>query len=83
MKCSPFQQALFGYSHVSLVMGRDGMGWHSLYSDCAMGQTVQSLNLIRSKRLYLLPNVQSKSGAQPASCSMGNGFFLVVSGSRC
>jgi len=36
-----------------------------------MGQTVQGLNLIRSKRLFLLPNVQSSSGAHPASGSKG------------
>jgi len=56
-------------------MRGDGMGWHSLFSECAVGQTVQDLNLIRSKGLFLLPNVQSSSGAQPASCSKGSGFF--------
>jgi len=40
-----------------------------------MGQKVQGLNLIRSKRLFLLPNVQSSSGAQPASGSKGTGVF--------
>jgi len=50
-------------------MGGDGMGWHSLFSECAVGQTVQDLNLIRSKELFLLPD------AQPASCSKGTGFF--------
>jgi len=51
------------------------MGWHSLFSDCAVGQTVQDLNLIRSKGLFLLPNVQSSFGAQPASGSKGTGFY--------
>jgi len=54
------------------------MGWHSLCCDCAVGQTVQDLNLIRNKRLFLLPNVQNSSGAQPASGSKDTGVFLAV-----
>jgi len=51
------------------------MGWHSLFRECAVGQTVQDLNLIKSKRLFLLPNVQSSSGVQPASSSKGTGVY--------
>jgi len=61
------------------------MGWHTLFSECAVGQTVQDLNLTRNKRLFLLPNVQNGSGALPASGPKGTGFFPAgkASGSRC
>jgi len=54
------------------------MGWHSLFSECAVGQRFRDLNLIKSKTNFLLANVQSSSGVQPASSSKGLGFILVV-----
>jgi len=44
-----------GVHHLVFMHQVKLMGWHSLYSDCSMGQTIQGLNPSRRKRRLSSP----------------------------